>query len=349
MPGNNNPTTLEWLFSLLEPGQILREAMSYYIAANIKAILRGQVLAPLLRAHELRDEAFGKFWIAFSCTPPLPTPQPLALSGSGGKSMFSNAQANHTHLANREAQNAEAAATPAPPAPAPPETNSTGTGTAEVQSSSDAIPSLLAHASGVVLDVGPGTGTQMPLLTSPAIKAIYGAEPCRGLHGELRRRAVAEGVADRYTILPCSVVAGELGPELGKHGLPAVSVFDTIITIRVLCSVPEVERTAAELYALLRPGGKLIIVEHVVNPWMTAKGSVVARFMQGVYHVLGWRWVMGDCCLNRDTERVLRGVAEGDGGWERFEVDRLFESSCMPYIAGVAVKKGSPSSSSSSS
>lgn len=38
-----------------------------YIDANIKAILRGQILAPILNAQQLRDEAFGKFWVAFSC------------------------------------------------------------------------------------------------------------------------------------------------------------------------------------------------------------------------------------------------------------------------------------------
>ena len=39
-----------------------------YIDANIKAILRGHILAPILNAQQLRDEAFGKFWVAFSCT-----------------------------------------------------------------------------------------------------------------------------------------------------------------------------------------------------------------------------------------------------------------------------------------
>ncbi|KAL3480435.1 S-adenosyl-L-methionine-dependent methyltransferase [Aspergillus californicus] len=317
---NHEPTMLEWFYSLMDPGVILTKAMSYYIDTNVKAILRGQVLAPFLRSQELRDEAFGKFWVAFSSNreePPstsdqdttIPAPDPILTPTTSTK-------------------------------------GSDGGDQGEVQFSNDLIPPILSQATGLVLDVGPGTGTQMPLLKSPNIKAIYGAEPCVGLHGELRKKANEEGLSDKYTILPCSVVAKELGPELEKVGLRSgpgsheSGVFDTIITVRVLCSVPEFEKTAEELYALLKPGGKLLVVEHVVNPWRTAKGSVVARGLQGLYHVLGWRWVMGDCCLNRDTEAVLRRVAEGHGGWESLDFERWFGRTCLPYISGVLVKKG---------
>lgn len=187
----------------------------------------------------------------------------------------------------------------------------------------------------------------MPLLKAPGIKAIYGAEPCIGLHAELRKRAFDEGLGGKYTILPCSVVKKELDRELEKVGLLEDSsagkgqgVFDTIITVRVLCSVPEFEKTVEELYTLLKPGGKMLVVEHVVNPWRTPKGSILARVMQGVYHFLGWRWVMGDCCLNRDTEGVVKKVADRDGGWESADVERWFEATCMAYVAGIFVKKG---------
>ncbi|KAL3461560.1 S-adenosyl-L-methionine-dependent methyltransferase [Aspergillus heterothallicus] len=312
--GDDKLTTSQWLISLVEPGFILSKAMSYYIDANVKAVLRGQLLAPVLRSQELRDEAFGKFWVAFSSNRADPQPD----------------------------SNPESNAPPVPLAPA----EVPAQPTAEVSNSTDLIPPILAQASGLVLDVGPGTGTQMPLLKSPAIKAIYGAEPCAGLHAELRKRAADEGLADKYTILPCSVVQKELDGEMAKHGLVVaggragnVGVFDTIITVRVLCSVPEFEKTAAELYALLKPGGKMLVVEHVVNPWMTAKGSIVARFMQGLYHLFGWRWVMGDCCMNRDTEGVLKKVAGKDGGWGSFEMERWFGTTCLPYVAGVLIKK----------
>ncbi|KAB8272638.1 S-adenosyl-L-methionine-dependent methyltransferase [Aspergillus minisclerotigenes] len=301
MASINEPTTKMWLASLLEPSQLLLWAMSYHVKVNLEAVFkRGQILAPLLQPGRLRDEAFGRFWVSFS--------------------------------------NAVESQPPPPP---------TQTG---VQRSSDLIPPVLAHASGLVLDVGPGTGTQMPLLRSSAIKAIYGAEPCHGLHAKLRSRADAEGVGEKYHILPCSVAASELVPALQEQGLlPAGTTaldqttggaFDTILCVRVLCSVPDLEQSARDLYGLLKPGGKILVVEHVVNPWRTAKGSIVARVVQAVYGFLGWSWFIGDCRMNRDTEKALRGAAEADGGWESVEVEKWFGRTCMPYIAGVFVKRG---------
>jgi SAM-dependent methyltransferase len=165
----------------------------------------------------------------------------------------------------------------------------------------------------------------------------------------LQRNVAKAGLGRRYTILPYSVVAESLQPELEKcgvfplpHGIGKIKgVFDTIICIRVLCSVPEVEKTAGELYDLLRPGGKLLVVEHVVNPWTTAKCPPVSRVMQGIYHALGWRWVVGNCCLTRDLERVIRYTPRKaeDEGWESVDAERWFESTCFPFISGAFVKR----------
>ena len=219
----------------------------------------------------------------------------------------------------------------------------------QITCSSDLIPSILAHASGTVLDVGPGTGTQLPLLRSPAIKTIYGAEPCLGLHDELREKARLEGLAEKYRVLGCSVAADELVPALTKEGLPVGGaqgketggggVFDSIICVRVLCSVPDLNRTVKDLYSLLRPGGKLLVVEHVVNPWRSSKGSLVARIFQAVYGWLGWSWFIGSCCLDRDTEAALREAAAADGGWAVGDLDRHFGSGPLPYVSGVLVKR----------
>ncbi|KAL4938347.1 hypothetical protein BDV06DRAFT_57408 [Aspergillus oleicola] len=281
--GVKNPTTREWLRALIEPAMILKMAMYYYIETNVKAILSGRILAPILNANELRDEAFGRFWVAFSALREEEPP-------------------------TTQIQDASATVSPQPSSNQP-----EGDSIKEVEMSSDLIPPILSLASGITLDVGPGTGTQMPLLAKNGkITSIYGAEPCRGLHSELKRRAEINGLGDRYTILPCGVEKSELGREMGKVGLidsthPGTDgLFDTIVTIRVLCSVPHLQTTVADLYTLLKPGGKLLVVEHVVNPWQSPKGSILARIMQGLYHMLGWRW---------------------------------FEGTCMVYVAGVFVKR----------
>ena len=229
---------------------------------------------------------------------------------------------------------------------------------AQLEGSAALIPPLLARLSGTVLDVGPGTGAQMPYLAARReyVKGIYGAEPCKGLHKDLSARVSKEGLDGKYRVLGCGVSVEELVPELRREGLISDEgtdsveqsmqlvkeeggIFDTIICIRVLCSVPDLEQRAKELYTLLKPGGQLLVAEHVVNPWRTPKGSFIARLAQGLYELLGWQWFMGDCCMVRDTERALRRAAEGDGGWGYVDVERSFGWSALPYISGVWVKK----------
>lgn len=138
------------------------------------------------------------------------------------------------------------------------------------------------------------------------------------------------------------VVKGEVGGLVQDGG-----IFDTIVCVRVLCSVPDQRGTVRGLYDLLKPGGKLVVCEHVRNGWSVCcgggrvGGSFVGRFVQVICTLMGWEFFMGDCHLNRDTEKVLREVAEeaGDGGWEKVDVQRWFEWSSMPYVAGTLVKR----------
>lgn len=188
----------------------------------------------------------------------------------------------------------------------------------------------------------------MPLLRSSDITALYGAEPCIGLHSELRAKAISEGVSERYHILSCGVSAKDLLPALrdAETGVmeaydanPKNGIFDTILCVRVLCSIPDMDKTTKELYGLLKPGGRLLVTEHVVNKWATAKGSALARLAQATYMLLGWWFFIGDCCLDRDTEAALKSAADADGGWESVDVERSFEWSAMPYLSGILTKK----------
>ncbi|KAJ5836545.1 hypothetical protein N7447_002571 [Penicillium robsamsonii] len=303
------PPLVARMLAMFEPAQIMTWAMSHYIRVCAEAVFKnGQLFAPITQTRRLRDEAFGRFWIDFT--------YPNQTTTTALRQMSSDP--NNTEIP-------------------------------EPVGSSALIPPLLRTASGIVLDIGPGTGTQMPLLTSPAITALYGAEPCEGLHSSIREKAEAESISSKYHIVPTGVAAGELIPALRATGTGVVDaydsdaragIFDTILCVRVLCSVPEMERTVGELYGMLKPGGRLLVTEHVVNPWRRAKGSLVGRIVQGIYQILGWRWFLGDCCLDRDTEAVLRAAADVDGGWESVELERAFEWSVMPYISGVLVKKG---------
>ncbi|ODH19773.1 hypothetical protein ACO22_06098 [Paracoccidioides brasiliensis] len=230
--------------------------------------------------------------------------------------------------------------------------------------SSVLIPPLLAQADGVVLDIGPGTGSQTPFFNNPNLIRMYGAEPCHGLHGDLTAKVESCGLGGKYQILPCGAERTALFPALGREGLLAETetdvvsgkvrcpvqgrgIFDTIVCVRVLCSVPDQRETMRGLYDLLKPGGKLLVCEHVVNPWSLRcggkgrRGNFFSRFMQVVYMLCGWKFFLGNCHLNRDTARVLMEVAEeaGEGGWEKVDIQKWFEWSTLPYVVGTLVKR----------
>lgn len=209
---------------------------------------------------------------------------------------------------------------------------------------------LVSKCKGVVLDIGPGSGEILPRFNPEIIKAIYGAEPAEDLHPGLKRRAEETGFGSKFYPLLCGAEPESLIPALhksgilgvnGKGGLASEGIFDEVCCIRVLCGVPHPQQTIKGLYNLLKPGGRMVICEHVVNPWRT-EGSVAARFMQFIYTLLGWPFFMGGCELQRHTPDFLRDAGE----WDQFELKYYGPSDCLPFVVGELRKaQGSPSQS----
>lgn len=201
---------------------------------------------------------------------------------------------------------------------------------------------LLSACKGVVLDIGPGSGEILPRFNPKQITAMYGAEPAKDLHAALLKNAQKNGFGTKYHALLCGAEPESLIPALhksgileisGKDGLASNGLFDEICCIRVLCGVPHPEQTIKELYQLLKPGGRMVICEHVANPWRT-EGRVAARLMQLIYTVLGWPFFMGGCKLQRHTMDFLRDA----GQWEKFDLRYYGPKEAVPYIVGELVK-----------
>lgn len=120
---------------------------------------------------------------------------------------------------------------------------------------------------------------------------------------------------------------------LGKDGSLGDGIFDEIVCIRVLCGVPDLVATVQGLYKCLKPGGRLVVCEHVLYDY------VVGTFFQLLYGVLGWSFWGGGCRLRRDTAKVLMKVAEKDGGWKDAKLQLVDEWSALPHVVGYLVKR----------
>ena len=190
-----------------------------------------------------------------------------------------------------------------------------------------------------MLDVGPGAGDLVRHFDATKTKVCYGIEPAIGLHEELaiaaRRAGFGKEGSGQYIVVPAGA-GPSLIPALAKQGVltedHSAGVFDEIICLSSLCGVPDPDETCRGLYALLKPGGRMVVYEHVLNQY-----NLLARVFQAFFMFIGWKYWIGGCCLDRDTQKTLLDAA-GKEGWEEVHLDVLAAYGAIPCIAGYLVK-----------
>lgn len=156
---------------------------------------------------------------------------------------------------------------------------------------------LLADLRGQVLDVGAGTGVNLAHFR--AASRVVAAEP----DPAMRRRLAAR--------LAGSPVPAELtGDAAGSLRQPDAS-FDAVVFTQVLCTVTDPDRALAEARRVLRPGGRLIILEHV-------RGSGSLARWQGRLTPL-WSRLIPGCHLGRGTAAAIERAGFTILGSELFD------------------------------
>lgn len=191
------------------------------------------------------------------------------------------------------------------------------------------IPKLIAQAYGTVLEVGPGSGNQLPRYDISKLERIYGVEPNIDLHDALRSNIKKHGLSDVYTIVPCGLEDLE---KLREYGIVAESV-DTVTSVQVLCSVPEPAAMVKDLYRLLKPEGQMIVYEHVKSE------DYLSQWVQLVYNFV-WPYAVGNCHLDRPTGKYLLEA----GSWSTIELETPKDEDAwmlLPPVYGRLVKWGS--------
>ena len=109
---------------------------------------------------------------------------------------------------------------------------------------------LLAGASGRVLEIGGGTGANLPYY-GPSVESLTITEPEPPMLRRLERRVSENGLHAQVLRAPA-------------EDLPFDDdSFDTAVSTLVLCGVDDQQRALRELRRVLRPGGRLIFIEHV--------------------------------------------------------------------------------------
>ena len=179
---------------------------------------------------------------------------------------------------------------------------------------------LVADLSGEVLDIGAGTGANLPYYSN-TVTQLVAAEPDR--HMRRRLRAKVGKLAER---LACSVEVSDASADR----LPmADGTFDAVVSTLVLCTVPSPHQALAEYRRVIKPGGTLVFIEHVAahdNPSRL-------RWQHRVEPL--WKRVFGNCHLTRDTASTIEAAGFE---FEHIERQSMRKASPLvrPTIRGVA-------------
>ena len=147
---------------------------------------------------------------------------------------------------------------------------------------------VVPAAEGRVLEIGIGSGLNLPFYTRKA-ELVIGLDPSPKLLAMARQTGppisgpveFVEGSAEAIPLQDRSV--------------------DTVVTTWTLCSIPDAPRSLREMYRVLRPGGRLLFVEHGRSP-----DPRVRRWQDRL--TPAWKRIGGGCHLNRAIGTLIEGA-----------------------------------------
>ena len=145
---------------------------------------------------------------------------------------------------------------------------------------------LLAGAGGRILEIGFGTGLNVPHYP-PEVQMLTTVDPNPGMHRRAEKRIGQRGIeVDRRIV--------------GGEGLPFENgAFDCVVSTFTLCSIEQVTQALQEVYRVLKPGGQFLFLEHGLSP-----EPKVSKWQ----HRLNWLQMRlaGGCHLDRDMRALVR-------------------------------------------
>jgi len=163
---------------------------------------------------------------------------------------------------------------------------------------------IVPRASGDVLEIGFGSGLNLPHLDRDKVRRIWGLEPSSGM-----RKIAAEPIAASGFDVELIDLPGEEIP------LDDNSV-DTVLITYTLCTIPDMASALEGMRRVLKPGGQLLYCEHGKAP-----DCKVVKWQEWLNPA--WKKISGGCNMNRDIPEVL-----ADAGFEIGDDNRM-------YIPGI--------------
>ena len=145
---------------------------------------------------------------------------------------------------------------------------------------------IVPLAKGIVLDIGIGSGLNIPFYNKSNIDRLYGLDPSEEL------LKIAKPLAKK----------NELEIEFLQCGAEAIPLpdqsIDTVLITYTMCTIPDIKLSNSEIMRVLKPEGQLLFCEHGLAP-----DKNIAKWQRRINPI--WSKIAGGCNLNRDIPKLI--------------------------------------------
>ena len=145
---------------------------------------------------------------------------------------------------------------------------------------------IVPSAKGVVLEIGIGTGLNLPFYMKNNVSKVIGLDPSESLTKYAKSAAKDAGI----------------DLELIHSGAESINLendsIDTVLITYTLCTIPDIEKSVSEIKRVLKNDGDLIFCEHGKSP-----DRYIANIQSFINPI--WGIIFGGCNINRDIPKII--------------------------------------------
>ena len=146
---------------------------------------------------------------------------------------------------------------------------------------------VIPMATGKVMEIGIGSGLNLPLYVNGSVKLLVGVDPSKEMWA--KNTTDTERLNFDFEFI-----------EASAQSIPVNSnYFDTIVTTYTLCTIPDLNSAFEEIRRVLKPEGKLLFCEHGKAP------EIAVQKWQNIITPISKR-LAGGCHWNRDIYKIIR-------------------------------------------
>ena len=165
------------------------------------------------------------------------------------------------------------------------------------------------HASGKILEVGIGSGLNLPFYDKSKIIELWGIDTSKELNTMAKNVAKNEKLSVNFIISSAEEIP-----------LPD-NYFDTVLITYTMCTIPEAIKANNEIRRVLKNDGKLIFCEHGLSP-----DDNIKKWQNRINKF--WSKIAGGCNINRNIPSLIK-----KSGFKVIEIEEMYIPK-TPKIAG---------------